>query len=588
MNSGLFKWFSKIHIIFILFLSIIILSGSFYAQDLEKVAGDWQGKLTVGEQKLTIIFHIDYANRQLTATLDSPDQGAYAIKVDNVTLQGRDLMMDIKSISGSFGGEINEKADEITGTWKQGTMSLPLNVSKQNNKIIAPEDIVFKEIWQGKLQVSGIELRLVIKIYNKEDGSLGAYLDSPDQGVKNINVSSVTKNDKELLLDIESIMGKYKGEYNSEANKIIGTWSQRGAEYPLTLEKTDKVEELKRPQNPTKPYPYYEEEVTFRNEEADISLAGTFTFPKNGGPFPAVVLVSGSGAQNRDEEIFEHKPFLIISDYLTRNGIAVLRYDDRGTAKSQGDFSSATTQDFMIDAISSVNYLSSRKEVDKSKIGMMGHSEGGLIAPMAAANCDELDFIIMLAGPGLPGRDILIMQNELISRANGESEDKIKEELQFNTKLYDLIYSDKDSPDLREKILQLINQNIEELPDSEKVNPMFSKENIERQVNIITSPWFKNFIVYDPRPTLENITIPVLALIGENDLQLPPKENIVEIRKALEKGGNKNFKIMELNKLNHLFQTSETGSVGEYGKLEETFSPEALAIIKDWILEITK
>lgn len=587
MDSYNFYRFLIIKNIATIIISGFIFSGITFAQTPDKVVGDWQGKLQIGGQNLTIIFHIIDVNGGLEATLDSPDQGAYAIKADKVYLEEDEISIEINSINGAYNGKLNKENNQITGTWKQGGVSLPLNVSNQQSKLTVPENIVFNELWQGKLKISGTELRIVLKIYNDADGNLSAYLDSPDQGVSNIKVTSISKNDGELLFEVASILGKYKGAYTAEAENFKGIWNQGGMDLPLDLEKIDKIEEVKRPQNPTKPYPYNEEEVTFTNEDAGIKLAGTFTFPKNDGTYPAVVLVSGSGAQNRDEEIFAHKPFLVISDYLTRNGIAVLRFDDRGTAKSQGDFKSSTTQDFMIDALAAVDYLTTRKEVDKSKIGMIGHSEGGLIAPLAAVNSDRLSFIVMLAGPGMPGRDILIMQSELIARAEGENEDRIKEDLRFNTELYDLILREKDSPDLRDKILQMMNKNIDALPDSEKTNPMFSKENIEKQIGILTNPWFRNFVAYDPRPTLENITIPVLAINGEKDLQVPPKKNLAEIKKALNKAGNNNYKIIELPKLNHLFQTSETGAVNEYGKLEETFSPKALEVIKNWILEVT-
>jgi hypothetical protein len=265
-----------------------------------------------------------------------------------------------------------------------------------------------------------------------------------------------------------------------------------------------------------------------------------------------------------------------------------LRYDDRGVGKSTGNFSTATTVDFSNDALAAVEYLKTRKEINPKKIGIIGHSEGGLIAPMCAANSNDVAFIVLLAGPGVRGKEILELQNELIMRANGSSEDEIKKSLSQSKKIYQLIIDEVDSSSIYNKLVEMYNEEFSKMTDEEKKKPENSKEYFERQVKTVLSPWFRFFIKYDPRPTLEQITIPVLALNGEKDLQVPPKQNLPEIEKALKNAGNKNFKIVELPKLNHLFQPAETGSVSEYAKIETTFSEDALKIIKDWILDITK
>ncbi len=449
----------------------------------------------------------------------------------------------------------------------------------------------FTSLWEGKLKISSVSLRLVLKLFSNSDGSLGAFLDSPDQGANNIPVSSITMDEDSLKFAIQTIGASYTGKIYKDSVMVKGTFKQGGMVLPLDLKKIEKLTEVKRPQEPKKPYPYNDEEVTFENKTANITLAGSFTYPKSGGLFPAVVFVTGSGPQDRDETLaggINHKPFLILSDYLTRNGIAVLRYDDRGIGKSKGVFATSTTEDFATDAQAAVEYLKARKEVDPKKIGIAGHSEGGLIAPMVAVNSSDVSFIVLLAGPGLPGKDILLLQGRLISKASGEKEEAINKGMKLNEKMYDAVLSEENNTVAEEKIRALYDDFYNSLTAEEKKEADGRKQMIEQGIKQLTKPWFRFFMKFDPRPVLESVTVPVLALNGEKDLQVPPKENLVEIEKALKVGGNTNFKIVELQNLNHLFQTARTGSPSEYGTIEETFSPDALKIIKDWILEVNK
>ena len=449
----------------------------------------------------------------------------------------------------------------------------------------AQKDILLGK-WIGVLKISGIELHLVFNVSKVKDNYI-ATLDSPDQGAKGIQVNKVSYENNKVRFDVASINGFFEGKINKGKNKITGKWKQGVNTLPIVLEKTDKEYKLDRPQEPKKPFPYISEDVTFRNKKDGITLAGTLTLPKGKGPFTAVILITGSGPQNRDEEILGHKPFLVISDYLTRNGIAVLRYDDRGIGKSEGEFPKATTQNFAEDAFSAVKYLKTRKEIDNKKIGLIGHSEGGLIAPIVAAKTKDVAFIILLAGPGLPGSDIITLQGELIARVNGETEKNIKLSKDFNTKVFNEIKTETDDVKLKDTLGKMFSDFYDGLTKEEKEKTGSKKSFLLRSKNLLT-PWFRYFLKYDPRPTLEKVKCPVLALNGEKDLQVPAKIDLMEIEKALKKGGNKNFKIVELPCLNHLFQTAKTGSPVEYSKIAETFSPKALKIIKNWILEVTK
>jgi len=352
--------------------------------------------------------------------------------------------------------------------------------------------------------------------------------------------------------------------------------------------KTIKKEIVQRPQEPTKPYPYYSEEVTFQNKKTNTSLSGTLTLPKKEGVFPVVILITGSGPQNRNEEILGHKPFLVISDYLTKKGIAVLRYDDRGTGESTGDFATATSADFATDVESAITYLKTRKEINKNKIGLVGHSEGGLIAPIVASKTNEVSFIVLLAGTGIPGNELLLLQQELIARDKGESEEDIKKSIQTNAKVFEMIVKSNDNSKLKSDLTTLMNETLKKETNSKIPNGMSKKDFVLAQVNQITSPWMQYFLKFNPATTLEKVTCPVLAINGEKDLQVPPKENLVAIEKALKKGGNKNVTIIEFPNMNHLFQECKTGSLTEYATIEQTFSPIALAEISNWILKQVK
>jgi len=444
-------------------------------------------------------------------------------------------------------------------------------------------------LWQGKLKVSpAVQLTIVLHIDKKDDGSLSATMDSPDQSAYGIKIDQISFVGDSLQFTIAVIGGKYSAVYNKDSMMFSGSWSQGAYSFPLNFKKTEKVEEVKRPQLPTKPYPYNDEEVLFENKIDNIKLGGSFTYPKEGKNFPAVVLITGSGWEDRDETIFNHKPFLVIADYLTRNGFAVLRFDDRGGGASTGDATKATTLDFVNDVSSAVEYLKTRKEVNQNKIGLIGHSEGGMIAPMVAVRRSDIAFIILLAGPGLTGEEILLLQSELISKAEGVPTEEIEKNLKLSKSIYAELRNSKDSEEANERVKKLLEAYIQNLSEKEKNELGDTKAFIERQGKAVSSPWFRYFLTSDPIPVLEKVKCPVLALNGEKDLQVPPKEDLAAIEKALKKGKNKKFKTLLLPGLNHLFQTAETGSPNEYGKIEETFSPTALKAISDWLKEILR
>ena len=440
--------------------------------------------------------------------------------------------------------------------------------------------------WQGVLKVSAIELRIVFNV-SETDGNLTSTMDSPDQNAFGIKVDSTSFENDSVYFLVTKVKGYYDGVYKKDS--IDGTWHQMGRSWPLVLKKTAKVEAPKRPQTPQKPYPYNEEGVIFKDTTAGIELAGTLTSPKEGGPFPAVVLVTGSGPQDRDETMLGHKPFLVLADYLTRRGIAVLRYDDRGVGKSGGHFAGATTKDFLNDALAAIDFLEERKDIKHDETGIIGHSEGALIAPMAAVKSSNVNFIVLMAGTGVSGREVLLEQTKLIEKAMGNSEEKINDDIKLVDKIYDIVESEKDSSAAAEKMGAVYRGYYASLDSADRAELGNNIDAlINGQVQMVLSPWFRFFLSYNPEPTLEKVKVPVLAITGANDLQVSPKQNLPVIEAALKKGGNKDYKVLEIPKLNHLFQTSETGEPSEYSKIEETISPEALKIIGDWIIAHTK
>jgi uncharacterized protein len=357
----------------------------------------------------------------------------------------------------------------------------------------------------------------------------------------------------------------------------------RDAQQPPEIVKT---ETQKRPQEPQKPYPYSEDFVTYENKQAGVKLAATLTLPRGAGPFPAVLLITGSGPQNRDEAICGHKPFLVLADYLTRRGVAVLRADDRGVGQSTGNFATATSDDFAEDARAGIEYLKQRKEVNPRQIGLIGHSEGGLIAPMLAAKSKGIAFIVMLAGQGLTGEEVLYLQGQHILKAQGASPQELENQRDLQSRLFALIKVEKDPDVLERAVRKMIDEAVAKLPDEKKKTAAY-KAGMQAQVQMMKSPWLRYFITYDPRPALREVRCPALALVGSKDLQVEPEANLRAIEQALQKGGNKDFMVKQMSGLNHLFQTCTTGSLDEYAKIEETIAPAVLELIADWIAKRT-
>lgn len=350
----------------------------------------------------------------------------------------------------------------------------------------------------------------------------------------------------------------------------------------------DRASKKKRPQDPGSPYGYYTEDVTFRNDSANITLAGTLTLPSKEGVYPAVILISGSGPQDRNSEFAGHRPFLVLADHLTTNGIAVLRYDDRGYGQSTGSFDKGTSLDFSYDVESAVEYLKTRKEIRKNKIGLMGHSDGAMVAPMVAARSGDINFMVLLAGPGVPGPELLLTRQELLERKMGIPEMQISKSRRHSEQMIRIVVNSKDTETAKLELIEFSKTNYDEIP-AYAVPPGMSKDAfILKHIEMLSSAWFKLFLTYDPATTLRKVKCPVLALNGDKDVQVPSESNLRGIEQALMAGGNQNVTIKEMAGLNHAFQECVTGMPEEYGKIEQTFAPVALKQISDWVLQQTR
>jgi pimeloyl-ACP methyl ester carboxylesterase len=368
---------------------------------------------------------------------------------------------------------------------------------------------------------------------------------------------------------------------NKEGSEIAGQFKQAGASFSLTLNRVSKPQTLNRPQEPKPPFPYDEEEVSYENKRDGVKLAGTLTLPRGKASSPAVILITGSGPQNRNEELLGHKPFLVLADFLTRQGVAVLRVDDRGVGGSTGSVPDSTGENFAADVLAGIEFLKGRKGINPKQIGLIGHSEGGLVAPLVASQSNDVAFIVLLAGPGLPGEEILYLQGALILKANGATAEALARQRAGQEMMFSILKQEKDNTVAEKKMREGFDKQMAGANEAEKTQ---ANQSFEAQIKMVLSPWFRYFLTYDPRPTLARVKCPVLALNGANDLQVPAPENLREIDAALKAAGNKDVTVMRLSKLNHLFQTSETGSLSEYVKIEETFAPVALKTIGDWIL----
>jgi pimeloyl-ACP methyl ester carboxylesterase len=426
---------------------------------------------------------------------------------------------------------------------------------------------------------------VVIALVREPSGTLVGTLAFPDRSADLLRLDVVSFDGDTLHIESQALGATFDGELQDDSGWIAGLLLESGTSLPVTLRP-----QPVRPQEPQAPFPYGLQEVSYDNALAGVTFGGTLTLPRTKARrHPAILLVSGSGPQNRDEQVEGHRPFLVLADYLTRLGFAVLRVDDRGVGRSSGNADlEATTADYIEDALAGVAYLKSRRDIDACRIGILGHSEGGVIAPAAAARSPEVAFVIMLAGTGVPGAEALLRQSELIAQADGVPAELLGFERELNRKSYEIVVNEPDDA----AALAALTANWEAARDEALASSLSAElkaqiQALEAEIHgafvAITTPWFRYFLAYDPAPALRSLHVPALALNGTHDLQVDAQQNLPAIEEALRAGTSPEFSVRALPDLNHLFQTAPTGSPSEYWTIEETIAPRALHEIGAWL-----
>jgi len=435
--------------------------------------------------------------------------------------------------------------------------------------------------WSGKIFVTGLTLSINVNLSSETNSGT---IDIIEQNAKNLLLNNIKQKAGKISFELPA--GKTTAYFEGKiiGDSIGGTFKQAGTEGTFYLLRNRQTNEIKQEE-----LPYNSEEVTFYN--GTITLAGTLTTPKIQGKHPALVMITGSGPQNRDEEIFGFKIFGIIADYLTRNGIAVLRYDDRGVGGSTAN-NESTTDDFAGDVIEAVKFLRTRSDINPEQVGLFGHSEGGIIAPLAFTKYDKIAFMVLMAGTGVKGIDIIKEQSKLIMKADSAADDEVKGYMAMLDLIYETVKKNTGWDELKEQIKQNIEENYDKIPEETKKYIKDKDEYINSQagstIKQFKSNWMRYFLDYDPSIALANVTCPVLMLFGSNDLQVPPAQNEKPMTDALTKAGNNDFTVKIIPKANHLFQESVTGSPTEYTTLKKEFIPGFLDTITEWVLQRVK
>lgn len=548
-----------------------LLAPAAYAQ--ENWAGDWHGTLTTPNGALRLVLTIRAgADGALTGELESVDQApGQKMPVAPIAIADGRLSFAIPPIGASYEGTWDAGAERFSGTFVQGAR-LPLDFARgagAAQPVIAGLD----GIWEGSVTRNGVDLRLRLRIVTAALGTIAAF-DSPDMMAIGLPVTGLARDGRNVTFTVPAGDSTFRGTLDGDGNRMSGSWTRTGSpEAQVAFVRRQgpiAAAPRARPQLPRPPFPYRAEEVRFANPRAPgVTLAGTLALPQGRGPFPAAILISGSGPQDRDESVWSHKPFAVLADFLTRRGIAVLRYDDRGVGASTGTYSGATSADFATDANAAFAFLRARPEIDRGAIGFVGHSEGGLIGPLAAADNPQVAYLVLMAGPGTATSSLMEAQRRAIGESQGASAADLDQGEAIQRALFAISAGDLSDADARAAMRTRLEEVA--LPPAQR----------DAMIERVLDPWFRWFARYDPAPVLARIRVPVLALNGSLDRQVIAGPNLAGIRAAMS--GNRDVAIAELPGLNHLFQTARTGAVGEYADIEETMAPRAMATIADWI-----
>lgn len=424
--------------------------------------------------------------------------------------------------------------------------------------------------WSGEVAT----LEFTFHLTDPASGPRAATLDIIEQNVRGLVVDFQAPGDSVYLRLSKPIAAQFTGRRSADGRQLTGEWQQGLRAFPLTLTRAGAGEATgpKRPQQPHAPFPYQSADVTFRNEKAGISLAGTYTLPADMGPFPAVVLLTGSGPEDRNETYQGHQPFAVLADYLTRHGIAVLRFDDRGVGQSGGTLKGTTSADYTTDAQAALAWLRTQPGIRKNQVGLIGHSQGGTAAIGAAGQPGGPDFLVLLAAPGLPGDELLVQQSLALARLQTTDPAQLASTEKMQRTMTQIIQKTPDDTQAQGQLLLYYSA----------ISPQLAAQ-VKPQLPMLTSPDYRHLLADRPALTLARVRCPVLALGGSKDVQVPTTRNLAATAAGLKAAKNCDVTVQELPGLNHLFQTAKTGAPNEYATIEETFAPAALQVIGDWI-----
>ena len=580
-------------LITILPISIVICltAASAFADEAEKTPDAqtpvWYGVMDVGTRQFRFMVEQFKPSKGNAAhRLVSLDEGQQKFVLDRFELTASELNFELRQTKAAYSGKRSKDGKTIEGKWKQNLAEFDLNFAQ----MWAPPADAPDEVWGGDLTTLLQKLTLQFRVYRKDDGTVTVFLDSVSQKAGGFKAIREVEN-RTWSVDIPALKATFRGSLSDDGKEVVGTFTQVGTPMKLTLSRmasltpTATITAHRRPQMPKPPFPYDILDVSFESKTPGVRIAGTLTIPSEVSAAPAVVMITGSGPQDRDETIVGHRPFWVIADHLSRHGIAVLRCDDRGVGQSTGQADNATSVDFSQDVEGAIDFLRQHPRINKLKVGLIGHSEGGLIAPMVAARRPDVAFAVLLAGTGVNGKEILLSQGQLILKAAGVTDAKsLKVQAAIQTVLFNAVLSAREE-DTTDALVTAARKELNTLVPTEEAEDEELDGTLRSGIERLRAPWFKFFLTHEPGPVLRQVKCPVLALNGDKDVQVDSKLNLQAIEKELTSAGHTRFETVELPNLNHLFQTAKTGAVSEYAELDETIAPIALERLSDWITE---
>ena len=547
-----------------------------FAQD--DFVGFWTGEIGPGELNLGVEVSFQESAGGLAGSIVIPAQGSGTLELEIQEANDKTAVFSIVGVPGDPTFEAELVGDSMTGSFTQSGQNFEFALERQVEEVVQSMPVIDAYLgnWEGVIGEGAIDLNIGM-VFEDAAGNMQASITIPAQGFEGlVKIEEISEGSITML--IQGIPGNPTFNGMLVGDLLEGTFTQGGQELDFNLKRTSEAITLERPQDPKEPLPYLSEDVRLDNN--GIAIAGTLTLPEGEGPFTAVIMITGSGPQDRNESLAGHRPFLVISDALTRAGYAVLRTDDRGVRGTDGDLSQASYDDLSSDIVAGLEFLQSRDDI--AQVGLFGHSEGGYLAPLVAAERDDVAFIISMAGPSVSGLEVLELQNRLIFEQEGATEEEIQAQIDYLRVLGDALNREAyvEAAVLTEA---RIKESFASAEPDELPGEVVQEQMLEAQVASIATPYFRNIMVFNPQPYLEQLEMPVLAFYGGKDIQVDATQNVEPLRSAL--ANNEDFTIEVFDNLNHLMQPAETGNLDEYAEIAITVAPEVLELITTWLQE---